>query len=85
MTANVSNRRAASSGKRTTGDARLAALERCAVLVLGVYLAGVGINILTHGEVMYSNAFRWRIDAPSAVIIGIILIVVSFRVNRAHV
>ena len=65
-----------------TRDARLSALERCAITVLGVYLAGAGINALTRGQVMYRNWFRWPVAAPIAVIIGIILIVVGFRLHR---
>ena len=64
-------------------DARLAVLEQCAVVVLGLYLAGVGINVLTRGGVMYTNWFRWPVAAPIAVIVGVILIVVGFRLNRA--
>ena len=32
-------------------DDRLSALERSAVVVLGIYLAGVGVHVLTQGDV----------------------------------
>ena len=63
-------------------DAQLAALERCAVMVLGVYLAGVGINVLTQGDVMYSNYLRWPVAAPIALMIGVLLVVMGFRLHR---
>ena len=63
-------------------DDRLVALERCAVVVLGVYLAGVGINALTQADVMYANYLRWPVAAPIALIIGITLVVVGFRLHR---
>ena len=63
-------------------DSRLSALERCAVLVLGIYLASVGLNVLTQGAVMYPNGFRWPVAAPIALTIGVILIVVGFRLHR---
>lgn len=63
-------------------DARLAALERCAVIVAGLYLAGVGINFLTRGDVMYANYLRWPAAAPVAFIIGVSLIIIGFRLRR---
>jgi hypothetical protein len=62
-------------------DARLRALERCAVLLLGIYLAGVGINVLTRGDTMYANWFHRPVAAPIALTIGIILIVAGFRLH----
>lgn len=58
---------------------RLATLERCAVVVAGIYLAAVGVNVMTRGGVMYSNYFRWLVAAPVALVIGVILIVVGMR------
>ena len=59
--------------------ARLAAYQRCAVVVLGVYLAGVGINVMTRGDVMYLNWLRSPVVAPVALIIGVILIAAGFN------
>ena len=64
------------------GDPRLATLERWAVIVAGIYLAGVGINVMTRGDVMYSNYLRWPVAAPIALVIGIILIVAGIRLRR---
>ena len=58
---------------------RLSALERSAVVVLGVYLAGVGINVLTRSSVMYSNYLRWPVAAPIALIVGVMLVVRGFQ------
>lgn len=64
------------------GDERLAALERCAVIVGGVYVAGVGINMLTRGYVRYANYLRWPAFAPFAVVVGVGLIVIGLRRSR---
>lgn len=63
-------------------DPRLATLERWAVIVAGIYLAGVGINVLTRGDVIYSNYLRSPVAAPIAFVIGIVLIVVGLRLRR---
>ena len=63
-------------------DPQLATLERCAVVVAGIYFAGVGINVMTRGYVMYSNYLRWPAAAPVALVIGIILMVIGFRLHR---
>ena len=63
-------------------DPRLATLERCAVVVAGIYLAGVGINVMTRGDVMYSNYLRWPVAAPIALIIGVVLMLIGFRLRR---
>lgn len=65
-------------------DPRLPTLERWAVIVAGIYLAGVGINVLTRGHVIYSNYLRSPVAAPIALVIGIILIAVGFRLRREH-
>lgn len=65
-------------------DPRLATLERWAVIVAGIYLAGVGINVLTRGAVIYSNYLRSPVAAPIALVIGIILVVAGFRLRREH-
>ncbi|HYR28047.1 MAG TPA: hypothetical protein VEU30_06245 [Thermoanaerobaculia bacterium] len=65
-------------------DPRLATLERCTVVVAGIYLAGVGINVLTRGDVTYSNYLRWPVAAPIALIIGVVLMFIGFRLRREH-
>lgn len=60
-------------------DDRLSALERSAVVVLGIYLAGVGVHVLTQGDVMYTNYLRWPVVAPLALIIGVVLVFRGFH------
>lgn len=60
-------------------DDRLAALERSAVVVLGIYLAGVGVDVLTQGDVLYTNYLRWPVAAPLALIIGVVLVFRGFQ------
>jgi hypothetical protein len=64
-------------------DARLSVVECCAVIVLGVYLAAVGVNVLTLGDVVYANYLHWPVAAPIALAIGIVLVVVGLRL-RPH-
>ena len=64
------------------GNARLAMLERCAVVVAGIYLAGVGINVMTRGGVTYANYLRWPASAPVALVVGVVLMVIGFRLHR---
>lgn len=60
-------------------DDRLSALERSAVVVLGIYLAGVGVDVLTQGDVLYTNYLRWPVAAPLALIIGVVLVFRGFQ------
>jgi hypothetical protein len=62
--------------------AHLVALERGAIVVLGLYLAGVGLNAITSGDSMYSNYLRWPVVAPIAVVIGVILIIGGLVLHR---
>ena len=64
--------------------ARLSVLERCAVIVLGVYLAGAGLNVLTRGDVMYANYLHWPVAAPIALTIGIVLVVAGLRLRPGN-
>lgn len=36
------------------------------------------------GDVMYSNYLRWPVAAPIALVIGVVLMVVGFRLRREH-
>lgn len=54
-------------------------LERSAVVVLGLYLVGVGLNaIISAGGWTYLNTLRSPVSAPIAISIGIALIAVGF-------
>lgn len=57
-------------------------VERCDLVVTGIYLAGVGINVMTHRDVMYPIYLRWPVPPPLALAIGVILIVAGFRLHR---
>ena len=52
-------------------------LERVALLVLGIYLAGGGIATLTTGRTTYTNYLHLPVAAASAVIVGAMLIVLG--------
>ena len=62
--------------------ARLVILERCAVVVLGLYLAGSGLQALLRGAATYSNWLRWPVAAPLAIVLGVILVVAGFWLHR---
>lgn len=53
---------------------RLSPLERFTIVVLGVYLASVGLHVLGDHRVIYSNYLHRPVLAPVALIIGVILI-----------
>jgi hypothetical protein len=64
---------------RSNSDHALILLERCAVVVLGLYLVGVGLNaIVTTGGWTYLNSMRSPVAAPVAIGIGIVLIAGGF-------
>ena len=52
-------------------------LERLALLILGVYLAGGGITTLTTGRTTYTNYLHLPVAAASAVLVGAMLIVLG--------
>lgn len=69
--------------RRSSSDReRLIALERCAIVVLGMYLAGTGIHALGSGGWTYLNYVRSPVAAPIAIVIGVALIVAGFVVRR---
>lgn len=68
--------------KSNAGHERLTALERCAVIVLGLYLAGVGLQAIVAGESTYANYLRMPVAAPVAFVIGIVLIVAGLALRR---
>ena len=63
---------------------RMAMLERTALVVLGLYLAGSGIRALIRGVATYSNWLRWSVPAPVAMALGVFLIVVGLRLYRSE-
>lgn len=60
---------------RRSNSERLWSLERVTIVVLGVYLAAVGFNVLAARHILYRNYLRGPALAPIAVVIGIILII----------
>jgi hypothetical protein len=61
---------------------RLIALERAAVVALGLYLIAVGLRVLAAGEWTYTNYIRSEVAAPVALLIGIVLIVAGASLQR---
>lgn len=61
---------------------RLIALERCAIVVLGLYLTGVGMRALSAGQWMYANYLRSEVAAPVAIVIGVVLIVAGLTLRQ---
>jgi hypothetical protein len=57
-------------------------LERCAIVVLGLYLAGAGIRALAAGHWMYPNYLRTEVAAPVSLVIGIVLIVAGLTLRH---
>ena len=53
---------------------RLGLLERAAGLVLGLYLAGIGIDGVSSGRLAYQNYFGWTVHAPTALVIGLLIL-----------
>lgn len=58
------------------------ALERCAIVVLGLYLTGAGTRAIAAGQWMYSNYLRTEVAAPVAIVIGIVLIVAGLTLRQ---
>jgi hypothetical protein len=52
----------------------ISTIERCTVIVLGLYLSAVGMHALAAGRLLYPNYLRSPVFAPIAVAIGIVLI-----------
>jgi hypothetical protein len=57
-------------------------LERCAALVLGVYLAGVGIHMAMTGHLEYRNYLHAPASAVAAIAIGVVLMVAGVFMRR---
>ena len=62
--------------------ARIRILERCAVVVLGLYLSGVGLRALGAGRWLYANYLRWPVAAPVAIVIGVVLIAAGLELRK---
>ena len=60
----------------------LTALVRCTVVVLGLYVAGSGLNAIGRGELTYWNYLRSPVAAPVAILIGVVLIVAGLVLRR---
>ena len=56
---------------------RIQLLERCAIVVLGLYLAGTGLRAMSAGRWVYANYLRAAVAAPMAIAIGAALIVAA--------
>lgn len=67
---------------RKSSSERLSALERLTIVMLGVYLATVGLHVLATPHVLYRNYLHSPVLAPIAVIIGIILIVAGLTMRN---
>jgi hypothetical protein len=68
--------------KSSSDRAHLVALERAAIIVLGLYLAAVGTNALASGDWMYSNYLRWPVAAPLSIAIGVVLMIAGFALRH---
>jgi hypothetical protein len=69
--------------RRSSSEASsLSALERLTVVVLGIYLAAVGVHAIAAGHLAYINYLRGPVLAPIAVIIGVVLIGAGVALRR---
>ena len=50
-------------------------LERCAVVVLGLYLIAVGLHAISASQLLYRNYLHSPVLAPVTIVIGVALIV----------
>ena len=66
---------------RRSNSERLWSLERVTIVMLGVYLAAIGLNVLAARHVFYRNYLHGRALAPIAVVIGIILIIAGMTMR----
>ena len=51
-------------------------------MVLGVYLAAVGLNAIVAGHILYRNYLRDPVLAPIAIVIGIVLIAAGVAIRN---
>ena len=66
---------------RRSNSERLWSLERVTIIMLGLYLAAVGLNVLVTRHVFYRNYLHGPALAPLAVVIGIILIIAGMTMR----
>jgi hypothetical protein len=69
--------------RRSNSERRpVSALERCTVVVLGIYLSAVGLHTIAAGNVLYRNYLRDPVFAPIAIVIGIVLIAAGVAIRN---
>ena len=57
-------------------------LERLTIVLLGLYLGGVGVNMIATGHLLYRNYLRSPVLAPIAVAIGTVLVCSGIAMRR---
>ena len=60
--------------KSSSEPSSITRLERCTIVVLGVYLSTVGVRAATAGHFLYRNYIHSVIWAPLAILIGTVLV-----------
>lgn len=68
--------------RKSSSESRPELLERLTIVMLGLYLAAVGIHAIAAGHVQYLNYMRGTVLAPVAVAIGAILICAGVAMRR---
>jgi hypothetical protein len=63
---------------RRSNSESLISIERLTVIVLGVYLAAVGLHMVLRGHPLYRNYLHTPVPAPVAVVLGLVLIIAGF-------
>jgi hypothetical protein len=66
---------------RRSNSERLWSLERVTIVMLGVYLAAVGLNVLAARHIFYRNYLHGPAFEPIAVVIGIILVIAGMTMR----
>ena len=67
--------------RRSSSEPHLGSLERVTIVLLGVYLAAVGVHTIAAGHLLYRNYLRAPVLAPIALVIGAVLILAGIAMR----
>lgn len=68
--------------RKSSSEHPIGSLERITIVMLGIYLAAIGVHTIVAGHLLYRNYLRTPVLAPVAVAIGAILIVAGFAMRH---
>jgi hypothetical protein len=67
---------------KSNSERPVSALERLTIVLLGLYLATVGVHMIATGHLLYRNYLQGPVLAPVAVAIGVVLICGGVAMRR---